>query len=274
VGVDSVEEYRALAVQAREYREARIKRASLGEQLDTLLGNDTLESLRSTVQQDGVGEQLPLEDGPGLKAAYEQVLEEIAAKGKEIHSLELAVAERCAGLRTINEIEEERAAVAQRVDELQLELEASAHAAAIIEEVARERHARIAPALARKASQYLSDITNGAYSELMLSRDLQVTVRIPQTDKLNASPQKNLSKGTVDQIYLALRLALVTNLCEDGERMPMLLDDPFANYDDTRLEQALSLLTKLPDMPQILLFTCRDDVAEAARKLDVPVLAL
>ena len=78
----------------------------------------------------------------------------------------------------------------------------------------------------------------------------------------------------MDQIYLALRLAFVTTLCQEGERLPMLLDDPFANYDDTRLEQALGLLVKLDALPQILLFTCREDVAETAQKLGVPVLAL
>jgi uncharacterized protein YhaN len=274
VGVDTVEEYRALAAQAREYREARIMRASMGEQLDTLLGNDTLESLRSTVEREHGDDQLPLEDGPGLKAALERVLAEIEVRSREVHSLELAIAERCAGLRSINEIEEERAAVSLRVEELQLELDAAAHAAAIIEEVARDRHSRIAPILARTASRYLSQITNGAYTELMLSRDLQVTVRIPLTDRLNTTPQKNLSKGTVDQIYLALRLALVTSLSEEGERVPMLLDDPFANYDDVRLERALSLLVSLKEVPQILLFTCRDDVADTARRLRVPVLAL
>ena len=54
----------------------------------------------------------------------------------------------------------------------------------------------------------------------------------------------------------------------------MLLDDPFANYDDERLEQALALLKSLQELPQILLFTCRDDVADTARRLGVPVLAL
>jgi len=56
--------------------------------------------------------------------------------------------------------------------------------------------------------------------------------------------------------------------------VPMLLDDPFANYDDVRLERALSLLVSLKEVPQILLFTCRDDVADTARRLRVPVLAL
>ncbi|HOF40267.1 MAG TPA: AAA family ATPase [Candidatus Hydrogenedentes bacterium] len=274
VGVDAVDEYRALAAQAREYREARILRTSLGEQFDTLLGNDTLESLRAAVEREYDDAPLPLEDGPELKTALERVLVEADSRSREIHSLELAIAERCAGLRSINEIEEERAAVSQRVEDLQLELEAAAHAAAIIEEVARDRHAHIAPVLAQTASRYLSRITNGAYTELLLDRDLQVIVRVPQTDQLHSTPQKNLSKGTVDQIYLALRLALVTCLSAEGERVPMLLDDPFANYDDARLAQALSLLAELRELPQILLFTCRDDVADTARRLHVPVLAL
>ena len=70
------------------------------------------------------------------------------------------------------------------------------------------------------------------------------------------------------------RSPLVTSLSEEGERVPMLLDDPFANYDDVRLERALSLLVSLKEVPQILLFTCRDDVADTARRLRVPVLAL
>jgi uncharacterized protein YhaN len=274
VGVDAVDEYRALAAQAREYREARILRTSLGEQFDTLLGNDSLESLRAEAEREDNDVPLPLEEAPDLKAALEHVVAETDSRSREIHSLELAIAERCAGLRTINEIEEEQAAVSQRVEDLQLELEAAAHAAALIEEVARDRHARIAPVLAQTASRYLSRITNNAYTELQLDRGLQVMVRVPQTDQLQSAPQKNLSKGTVDQIYLALRLALVTCLSEEGERVPMLLDDPFANYDDVRLAQALALLTELKELPQILLFTCRDDVADSARRLQVPVLAL
>ena len=274
VGVDSVDEYRALAAQAREYREARIKRTSLGEQLDTLLGSDSLEDLRDGLSQIPNGGQLSLEQGPGMKAALDRVQQQLEARGKEAHALELAIAERSAGLRTINEIEEERAVVAQRAEVLQRELDAAAHAAAIIEEVARARHTQIVPALAKTASRYLSQITGGVYTELALSSDLQVTVAIPEAGKRNASPRKHLSKGTVDQVYLALRLALVANLCEKGERVPMVLDDPFANYDDARLARALALLAELTELPQILLFTCREDVAEAAQGLGVPVLAL
>jgi uncharacterized protein YhaN len=54
----------------------------------------------------------------------------------------------------------------------------------------------------------------------------------------------------------------------------MILDDPFANYDDERLERTMALLVRIAQHHQILLFTCREDVASVARSLEVPVMAL
>ena len=83
-----------------------------------------------------------------------------------------------------------------------------------------------------------------------------------------------MSTGTIDQIYLALRLALIQRLSESGESIPLLLDDPFASYDDDRLARTLRLLMRLADHFQIILFTCRDDVARAARAANAPILEL
>ncbi len=273
-GVDSAEAYRDLAAKARTYQQAWAKRNGLQEQLATLLRDEDLESLRASVEAAG-----PAQDAPGcgleeLKRDLARLAEEVDARTKEAHALELAIAEQSAGIRPIAEIEEDHAAAAHRLAELELEREAATYAAVVIEEAARDKHARVAPRLAEVASTYLRDITDGAYSELFLSRDLSITVRIPQTDRLDEAPEQCLSKGTVDQIYLALRLALVQSLSGTGEPIPMLLDDPFANYDDHRLAQALRLLAGLFGVPQILLFTCREDVAAAAREAGTPVLEL
>jgi len=83
-----------------------------------------------------------------------------------------------------------------------------------------------------------------------------------------------LSKGALDQLYLALRLALVQRLSRNGERLPMLLDDPFANYDDVRLRAALVLLREIGREYQILLFTCRQDTAHQAEQVGIPVMVL
>ncbi len=273
-GVATVEEWHERAEQAKTYREIWKHRSSVKQQLDTLLRGEDLEALRAAV--DG-GEPLPAapeRSREELKEAIEQAVLAIEEAQKEAHALHIAVTEHAAGMRSLNEIEEERADLTARIEELELDLEAAAYAYTAIESVARDTHARLAPRLAERASRYLREITDGAYSELHIGRDLRISVRIPQTSSLTSEPEKRLSKGTVDQIYLALRLALVQSLSENGESIPMLLDDPFANYDDDRLRRAMALLMEVSKRSQILLFTCREDVARAAQAVGAPVMKL
>jgi exonuclease SbcC len=65
----------------------------------------------------------------------------------------------------------------------------------------------------------------------------------------------SLSRATQDQIYLAARMSLLELVCE-GRRPPLLLDDPFVNYDDSRVENTIRLLRELYGEHQIVLFTC------------------
>lgn len=273
-GAASVEEFRDKAERARQYREQRKERMALEEQLAVLLGDRDLKELRELVEADGPLPEMFPANASELRAELEAVVRDIASKQKEEHALHIAITERSAGCRSLNEIDEERAYVEQRVRDLELELQAASYAATVLEEVTRDRHARVAPHLAALASEYLKEITDGAYDELLVNRDLQISVRIPQTKRLGQNPEKVLSKGTVDQIYLALRLALVQMMSRHGERVPMLLDDPFANYDDERLARAMKLLTRVAETNQILLFTCRQDVVRTARRLKVPVVQL
>ena len=63
------------------------------------------------------------------------------------------------------------------------------------------------------------------------------------------------SDGTVDQLYLALRLAVAEELTRDT---PLILDDALARFDDTRLAAALELLTREAEQRQVILFTCQN----------------
>ena len=153
-------------------------------------------------------------------------------------------------------------------------MEATTYAMALIEDIARDKHARIAPKLAESASIHLSKITDGAYDELLINRDMNISVRIPETNILNENPERTLSKGTVDQVYLALRLSLLQSISDAGEAAPMLLDDPFANYDDKRLALTMGLLEEIAHTYQVILFTCREDVGVAAEAIKAPILRL
>ncbi len=273
-GVKSAEQWHALAEQAKEYREVWNKRTGLEEQLAALLRGEDIKELRESVEADGELGPPPKEDRSRLRLEIEGLTESIDGRMKEEHGLHIKMTERVAGARPINEIEEERAAVRGQARQMEREHEAASYAMALIEDVARDKHARIAPKLAARASAYLSEITGETYDELLISRDLTISIRIPQTNRMNENPEQVLSKGTVDQVYLALRLALVHGMAEAGEPIPMLLDDPFANYDDLRLNRTMALLSRIAESNQVMLFTCRDDVVRAAEEVSAPVIRL
>lgn len=273
-GVSSVEQWRSMAEQAREYREIWNKRAALQEQLDALLRGEAIETLRAAVQAAGDLPPKPRRPRDDIQADAAQCAEKIEEYMREEHRLLLQIAERSAGTRSLNEIEEERAVLERQVEDLELEMEATSYALAHIQEIARDRHARIAPALAEIASAHLAEITDGAYAEVQLERDFSVRVPLPAAGRVIDRPDKSLSKGTIDQVYLALRLALVRAMNRRGESIPMLLDDPFANYDDARLDRAMRLIARIAADNQVILFTCRDDVTRAAEAVRAPILRL
>ena len=67
-------------------------------------------------------------------------------------------------------------------------------------------------------------------------------------------PAELLSVGTIDQLYLSLRLSMIDDM--SNEKMPIMLDEAFAYYDDTRLENILKFLSDNMEEHQVIIFTC------------------
>jgi uncharacterized protein YhaN len=83
-----------------------------------------------------------------------------------------------------------------------------------------------------------------------------------------------LSRGTLDQIFLAFRLAVIDHLDRDHERLPLFLDEVLVNWDDFRLPHGIALLGEIAARRQVFLFTCRRALAELiGEQLGVPVLS-
>lgn len=131
---------------------------------------------------------------------------------------------------------------------------------------------RFSPQLNRRASELFARLTGGEYAALELSRSFDASV-VPAGQVLPRSALA-LSRGTVEQLYLAVRLA-VCQLTLDGEDPPpLVLDDALADFDDRRMELALELLRELGQERQILLFTCHSREADWARRVGVPTISL
>ena len=109
-------------------------------------------------------------------------------------------------------------------------------------------------------SRYVSLFTAGAYDSVRLDEQGQLQIL---TEGREVRPEL-LSCGTLEQIYLALRLA-VGKVVTKEETLPILLDEAFAMYDDDRLAQTLQTLSTLQN--QIFLFTCQKREVEMLKKM-------
>lgn len=114
---------------------------------------------------------------------------------------------------------------------------------------------RFSPDLSRLAGQWMSCLTGGKYHAVTLGRELEASA----TERTGLLPRKalSLSKGTVDQLYLAVRLAVCQLCLSQEETAPLVLDDALVAFDDTRMELALDCLAQMGRERQVLLFTCQ-----------------
>ena len=109
-------------------------------------------------------------------------------------------------------------------------------------------------------STLLAGLTEGRYSRISLDERMQVNISTP--DHLLKIEQ--VSYGTMNQVYLALRLASARLLTGDAD-LPILLDEPFAMYDEERLESALRFL--ISSGRQVILFSCQKRELEILAKI-------
>ncbi len=108
------------------------------------------------------------------------------------------------------------------------------------------------PKLNKMTSDIFSKITGDKYSALIVDRQYKISVR----EKNGAFHEwKYLSNGTIDQAYLALRLALSQIITENGESLPLFLDDVLIQYDSVRKKAAMEFLTEYSKDTQIIYFT-------------------
>ena len=114
---------------------------------------------------------------------------------------------------------------------------------------------RFSPELGRVASSYMSAVTGGRYADVLINRDFSAMTRV--SDDAVSRRAEYLSAGTLDIMYLAVRLAVCELALPDGETCPLILDDALVNLDDERLEQAMKLLAEVSKERQVILFTCR-----------------
>ena len=111
----------------------------------------------------------------------------------------------------------------------------------------------------------LHRMTLGRYVEITRKLDEQGTLQVRQADGKLKEPHQ-LSTGTREQLYLAIRLAYVLHYCRDAEPLPIVMDDVLVNFDDQRAAATLEALIEVAAQIQLILLTCHAQTLELVQR--------
>ncbi len=133
-----------------------------------------------------------------------------------------------------------------------------------IEEAYNQMKNEITPKFTKNLSKAIEEISEGKYKNVKFDANEGLIIEKENGEYINCN---NLSIGTIDQLYLSLRLSSIQEISE--EKMPIVLDESFAYFDNERLKNIIGYLNKYYKENQIIIFTCSNREKEILDKLNI-----
>ncbi|WP_080800981.1 ATP-binding protein [Arabiibacter massiliensis] len=223
------------------------QRRRLFERID-LRSERTVEAIEAVIDQKAQQRAGLLEASEGLNRRY----------GELKHELSRAVL-----ARDFDELKLRYEQVRTRLDESARDYARLLLARRMLEAAIGAWESKSQPEVYCQASRLIALMTEGRWTKVAMSPDgrLQVTDAVKTTRE-----PAHLSLGTCQQLYLALRIALLMTAENVGRAVPILADDILVNFDSVRRAGAARALAELAQVRQVILFTCHEEVVEALRE--------
>ncbi len=159
----------------------------------------------------------------------------------------------------------------RQVRQLEREREALEITLQVLTESAKETEDQIAPHLLPYASKWIRQITAQKYEQLLLDHQEKKDLKIVVPELSEHKPIEELSTGTIDQIYFALRLAMLEFYSERTKTyLPFILDDCFVHFDQERLIESLEILGNIAKRHQVILCTCQSQIVSWLDQKQIP----
>ena len=194
---------------------------------------------------------LEINDISNINYEIEDLQKEINNKKLQLHSLKIDKESIEPKLDNLSKIEEELVNNNNKLEGLK-EINSSMELAKeLIKRAYEKMKSTVTPKFTEKLSNNIKEITSNKYNNVIMNDSDGILV---ETEQGNYVPANKLSVGTIDQLYLSLRLSMVDTISE--EKMPIILDEAFAYYDNERLKNILKYLFEKYTDRQIIIFTC------------------
>ncbi|MGH2386546.1 MAG: ATP-binding protein, partial [Candidatus Limnocylindria bacterium] len=237
------------AIQQR-LREARARLAG------TAGGPDAVDALRAELRE---------RDLSAVEAELASSSDEADAIEAEERRLTARVGELDARIRALESAEElgtlrqELAGLEGWARALATEWAVKAIAGRLLSETRARYERERQPDVVRAASTHFARITGGRYARIVAPPG-DASVRV-ETEVGDSRATHELSRGTAEQLYLALRFGLIEEFAQHAEPLPVVMDDILVNFDAARAERAADAIGHLAKRHQVLFFTCHQPMA-------------
>jgi len=210
--------------------------------------------------------ELSLERCFELEKEVRNLEEKKARLEKQEMECEITIRQATFNIEDQIKLEEERDRLGEELKYEQNKVKAYELASKFISKARTEVLSPTGKALEEEIQKYLAIFTNGKYRRVKINKEgLEFWVYSDEKgDWAKPDPKSGeLSGGAIDEFYLAFRLALVTLIFGD-KKPPLILDDPFVNFDSVRLANTLNFFKTLASDYQIIIFTLGDSYDKVA----------
>ncbi len=183
----------------------------------------------------------------GINEIIENNIEAVNDYKLELHKLELDGKNIEEKFEKLAKYKEELAIEEEKLEELNKKAEIFSLTKEILQNAYQDMKNSITPKFNIELSKNIEKFSNGKYKNINITDGLFVVL-----ENGESVPIEKLSTGTIEQIYLALRLSVINEISK--EKLPIILDEAFAYYDDERLAETLKFLNKIDN--QVIILSC------------------
>ena len=206
---------------------------------------------------------IELYDIENSKNDLEQITNEINEGKIKLNTLEIEEKGISSQLEELITLQEEHENLSEQLKEIEQKNYEINLAKEFLEKAYEKMKTIITPKFTENLSQTIKNITNDKYSKVNINDENGLIIEMQNGEYVSA---EKLSIGTIDQLYLSLRMSMVEEISK--EKMPIILDEAFAYYDDERLENILKYLIERFNNHQLIIFTCTNREKEILNKLN------
>ena len=246
----------------KQKREALEKEAILDQEIDKE-NRELIEKYSEYLTMDFMEDALSM-DGYEIEINIDQKENRINTIRFKIQNLENDTKHVNEKIENLAKIEESLQSAEEEKTELLSLAKSYNIAKECMEKAYEQMKNNISPRFTQNLCDIISKVSNGRYKNVVLTDDEGLNVEIQNGSYV---PAYRLSTGTIDQMYLSLRLSALNEI--SGETLPIILDEAFAYFDDDRLANVLKYFKANFEESQIILFTCSKREIDILEKLNI-----